>query len=191
MLRRSQSNLIASHCRYAKRVVTMRLEDTQTFVRDLPLTFKFKRLLCIKPLQFWARLALGAIFIAASIDKIHHPAAFAQMLFNYHILPASLINPTAILLPWLELILGLLLVAGYWLPGAVTLANILLLTFFGALLANKVRGVDVPCGCFDTNAQAPPATSWYLLRDAGFILLGGYLFYAEIIRRKGTVSSRK
>lgn len=169
----------------------MRLEDSPTLTRDLPLTSIFRKLLFVKPLKCWVRLALGIIFIAASIDKIYHPAAFAQMLFNYQILPGSFINPTAIVLPWVELTLGVLLLTGCWLPGAVTLANLLLIVFFSALISNKIRGVDVPCGCFDTNAEAPPATTWYLLRDAGFILLGGYLFYAEVIRRNKAVKARE
>ncbi len=65
-----------------------------------------------------ARLLLGGIFVFASIDKILHPAAFADAVYNYQILPDSLINLTAVFLPWLELILGGCLIAGVWLPGA-------------------------------------------------------------------------
>ena len=63
-----------------------------------------------------ARLILGVIFIYASIDKIFHPAAFAEAVYNYQILPDALINLTAIVLPWLELILGAFLILGLWLP---------------------------------------------------------------------------
>ncbi len=44
------------------------------------------------PLLFWVRLLVGAIFLAASIDKILDPGAFAQVVYNYQILPDSFIN---------------------------------------------------------------------------------------------------
>lgn len=82
-------------------------------------------------LALCARIFLGAVFIYASIDKIIHPEAFAKAIFNYQILPEALINLTAILLPWLELVMGVLLVLGIWQQGAVFLANVLLGFFSG------------------------------------------------------------
>lgn len=148
------------------------------------------RLLTTKPLQFWIRLLLGAIFVVASIDKIWHPAPFAQAVYNYQILPDAAVNLTAIILPGLELALGLLLVFGLWLPGAVLLANLLLAAFFGALLFNIARGLNVHCGCFTTSTEGDPATTWYLIRDSSFLILGGYLFYKELIAGKAVSSEQ-
>jgi cobalt-zinc-cadmium efflux system protein len=127
-----------------------------------------------------ARLVLGAVFIFAGIDKIRHPGAFSEVIYNYQVLPDQLINGTAILLPWLELILGGCLVAGLWLPGAIVLTNMLLLTFFGALLFNVARGLNINCGCFSTSTEPVGGTTmaWYVLRDSFFLLLGGRLFFA-------------
>ncbi len=118
------------------------------------------------------RLLLGALFIAASIDKIIHPADFANIIFNYQILPYNLINITAILLPWLELFLGIIIAAGILLPGAALAANLLLATFFLALVVNLLRGIDVHCGCFSTKVIGTPHTAWYIARDSFFLLLG-------------------
>jgi uncharacterized membrane protein YphA (DoxX/SURF4 family) len=137
-----------------------------------------------KPLQFWIRLVLGAIFIIASADKIANPGGFAQAVHNYQILPDALINLTAIILPWLELFLGIFLIVGFWLPGTVTLANGLLVVFFGSLVFNVARGLDVHCGCFSTSTDGNPTTAWYLIRDAAFLLMGAYLFVAVVISRK-------
>ncbi len=86
-----------------------------------------------------ARLLLGGIFIYASVDKILYPAGFAQTIHNYQLLPDILVNITAVVLPWIELFLGLFLILGLWLPGAAVLTNLLLLggfvlfkTFWGA-----------------------------------------------------------
>lgn len=136
-----------------------------------------------KPLLFWVRVILGAVFILASADKIYQPEAFAQMIYNYQILPGALVNISAIVLPWVELLLGCLLLFGWWLPGAVTLANLLLAAFFGALLFNTARGLNVHCGCFSTSTQGGPATAWYLVRDGFFLLMGGYLAFKVFINR--------
>jgi len=87
-----------------------------------------------------ARLIMAGIFIYASIDKIAHPAAFAKDVYNYQILPDALVNLTALVLPWLELLLGLCLLAGVWMPGVVLWANGLLLVFLAALLFNMAGG---------------------------------------------------
>lgn len=126
----------------------------------------FKYLLLI------TRIALGAIFIAAAIGKIVYPAEFAKIVYNYKILPDSAINLVSIILPWLEVLLGGLIIAGMWLPGAVVLANALLLTFFGALIYNVARGLNIHCGCFSLATSGSPQTTWYIIRDSLFLLLG-------------------
>ena len=75
------------------------------------------------------RWVLGGIFAFASIDKILHPQSFAELIYNYQILPGAWINLTALMLPWLELLLGLLLIFGKWLRPAVILTNLLLVAF--------------------------------------------------------------
>ena len=53
------------------------------------------------------RFLLGFIFIYASYEKILDPAKFARDISNYHVVPFGLENTIAIILPWLELIIGL------------------------------------------------------------------------------------
>jgi len=131
-----------------------------------------------------ARLTLSGIFIYASLDKIAHPAAFAKDVYNYQILPDALINLTALVLPWLELFLGLCLLAGIWLPGAVLTVNGLMVVFLGALVFNLARGLDINCGCFDTGSAVPTMSAgFYLLRDAGFLGVGVFLFYTVFLHR--------
>jgi len=153
-----------------------------------------KRFFLNKPIYFWVRLILGIIFVLASIDKIIHPAAFAKAVYNYQILPEALINLTAIILPWLELILGISLILGLWLPGAVLLANLLLVSFFGALVFNLARGLDVQCGCFITSQEAISnlCMCLYVIRDGIFLLLGIYLL-SHIFsgKRKALTTSTK
>jgi uncharacterized membrane protein YphA (DoxX/SURF4 family) len=131
-----------------------------------------------------ARLILGGVFIFSSLDKIIHPAAFAEAVYNYQILPDTLITLTAMILPWLELILGIFLVLGLWLPGAALLINLLLVTFFGALVFNLARGLDINCGCFSTSQESTSlCMCLYVIRDVIFFLLGLYLFSYVLFRK--------
>jgi cobalt-zinc-cadmium efflux system protein len=124
-----------------------------------------------------ARLILGGVFIYASLDKILHPAAFAQAVFNYQILPAQLINLMALILPWLELILGVLLLSGIWLSGAVLGVNLLMIIFLGALVFNTARGLNISCGCFSTETTASALSWWDVLRDVFFFGLSACLLF--------------
>jgi uncharacterized membrane protein YphA (DoxX/SURF4 family) len=117
------------------------------------------------------RLILGAVFIYASLDKILHPGAFAQAVFNYQVLPGQLVNLTALILPWVELILGACLLSNRWMTGAAGLAAVLMTVFIGLILFNLARGLNISCGCFSTNPEEGPMDKLTLLRDALFLVL--------------------
>jgi uncharacterized membrane protein YphA (DoxX/SURF4 family) len=135
-----------------------------------------------------ARLILGVVFIYASIDKILHPATFAEAVYNYQILPDMLINLTAIILPWLELLLGIFLVLGVCLQGVVFLSNMLLAIFFGALVFSLARGLDINCGCFSTSQTTSNlCMCLYVIRDSVFLIPAFFLFYCTFLRKKQTM----
>ena len=121
------------------------------------------------------RLFLGAVFLYASYDKVLNPEAFAKAVYNYQILPDIAVNLAALLLPWLELLLGVCPVTGIWLSGATLISSGLMAVFIGALVFNLMRGLDIHCGCFSTEATAGPADLWTVLRDVGFLALSLWL----------------
>ncbi|MFO7785568.1 MAG: MauE/DoxX family redox-associated membrane protein [Desulfatiglandales bacterium] len=126
-----------------------------------------------------ARLILGVVFIYAAIDKIIHPAAFAEVVYNYQILPDYLINLTALVLPWLELVVGIFLVLGLFREGSVFIVTGLMVAFLSAMIFNLARGLDIHCGCFSSavgNTNGAPM-AWYVIRDGLFLVPALYLFY--------------
>ncbi|MFO7685946.1 MAG: cation diffusion facilitator family transporter [Desulfobacterales bacterium] len=135
------------------------------------------------------RLLLGAVFLYASYDKILNPEAFAQAVYNYQILPDAVVNLTALALPWLELLLGVCLVTGVWLPGATVTSAGLLLIFIGALVFNQVRGLDIHCGCFSTETTDGPVDLWTVVRDIGFLAVSVYLTLSVFFLRPAVFSS--
>ena len=98
------------------------------------------------PLIF--RVILGIIFIYASYDKILDPSGFSRNIHNFHVTPIAVENLAALIIPWLELIIGIFLIFGLFLEGATSI-TIALLVFFIVILSQAVfRGIDIHCGCF-------------------------------------------
>ena len=113
------------------------------------------------------RISVGALFLYAGIIKTGDPAGFATAINNYQILPVWAINPAAIILPWIEILLGITLIVGFWIEGASLFAAVLFAVFSIALAFNLVRGLDISCGCF--SASPKKINGLYFLRD--FILM--------------------
>jgi uncharacterized membrane protein YphA (DoxX/SURF4 family) len=139
------------------------------------------------------QIALGAVFVAAAIPKIADPPAFAHMIYNYRLMPGGLVNALALVMPWIELVVGILLIAGVWKREAALVAAAVLLVFLGAIGWNLARGHAVDCGCFDvrsagkTPEQLLTEMKWVLLRDVGLLLLAGQVLLATSLE----VSARR
>jgi len=111
------------------------------------------------------RVALGAVFIVASLDKIQNPEAFATTIANYRLLPYKVINGIAIVLPWLEVVTGTLLVLGVWIRAGTMIVCGLLMVFSIAIAQALARGLDISCGCFATNPDSEKMSLWTLSWD--------------------------
>ena len=127
-----------------------------------------------KYLLLFSRLILGVIFIVAGIDKIANPDAFSASIEAYKLLPYSLINVVALIIPWIELICGIFLVGGVYLRGASALLSILLVVFIFAIISAMMRELKIDCGCFGKEHATP--VSWMkVLEDLGLFVLGIHL----------------
>jgi putative oxidoreductase len=111
------------------------------------------------------RVALGGVFIVASIDKLRNPEAFATAIANYRLLPYTIINAIAIGLPWLEVMTGTVLVLGVWIRASTMIVWGLLFAFSVAISQALFRGLDISCGCFSTNPNAARMSWWTLIWD--------------------------
>jgi uncharacterized membrane protein YphA (DoxX/SURF4 family) len=106
------------------------------------------------------------------------------MVYNYRLLPGALVNALALVMPWIELLVGILLVVGAWRREAALVAAVLLVVFLGAIGWNLARGHAIDCGCFDvrsagkTPEQLLADMKWVMLRDVGLLLLAGQVLLA-------------
>ena len=93
---------------------------------------------------------------------------------SYQILPLRMVELAAKSLPWVELLIGILLIGGRWMRVSATLASLLLLMFFGLMIRAYAKGMEINCGCFGPGE----AISWITLLRDGSMLAGSLLLTA-------------
>lgn len=105
------------------------------------------------------RIFIGGYFLYAAIPKIIEPLAFATSISHYGLLPSWSVNAYALVLPWLELLIGGCLVIGYSIRTNAILAGLLILMFTAAVGYAVVLGLSIDCGCF--GADGGEEVSWF------------------------------
>jgi uncharacterized membrane protein YphA (DoxX/SURF4 family) len=116
------------------------------------------------------RVAIGAIFVVAGASKVGHAAEFAAQIAGFRLLPEAVVAPMALVLPFLEILLGGYLIVGLFTRAAAWAAVALFALFDVAIASAVVRGMTVSCGCFGPNDKT--VTTWpEVARDAIFVLL--------------------
>ena len=134
------------------------------------------------------QLALGAIFVAAALPKLTDPPSFAHMVYNYRLVPGGLINISALVMPWVEILIGLALILGVWVRPARWIIATMLVVFIVAIGINLLRNNAIDCGCFDVSAAGKTheeriADMWFvILRDTGMRLMCAQLAWANRVR---------
>lgn len=131
-----------------------------------------------KVLTICARGLLAVTFVWAAWHKVLEPGEFALTVATYQILPLSLVNLQAIGLPMVELVVGVMLVAGLWTRESALVTVGMNAMFIVAILITLYRGEEIMCGCF-ASAEAGHQIGWDLvLRDLGLLAVGVYLAWA-------------
>lgn len=118
-----------------------------------------------------ARLVIGIVFIMASLDKIIAPDPFAHSIINYNMVPFELVNLMALILPWLELLVGTALVLGIWVRTTAALSGAMLVMFIGAVSAAMIQGLNINCGCFSQTGEGTKVGWPKVLENTGMTVL--------------------
>ena len=121
------------------------------------------------------RLDLGGVFLLACHDKILHPSGFALDVATYQLLPLQLVNLQALVLPWLELFVGLMLVVAFRTRAAALLVNAMMVMFMAALVWALMQGLDMGCGCFASEGGDDPISWHTIVRDGIWLAMGLYI----------------
>ena len=127
-----------------------------------------KNILANPFLTIISRIIVGVVFVSYGVDKIITPKDFAHSILNYQILPPSMVNIMALVLPWIEVIGGILLLLGIRLRASAFLLGLLLVTFIMAISAAMLRGLEINCGC---SAHSEPVGFQKILEDSLYLAL--------------------
>lgn len=126
-----------------------------------------------------SRLILGGVLLAAGLLKYQHLDKSQMAVRAYELLPVSLANFLGIVLPFVEIAVGVLLVIGAGVRISALVGGVLMGAFMIGIAQAWARGLSIDCGCFGGGGQVEPGTANYLpelLRDGGLALLAIYLF---------------
>jgi len=97
------------------------------------------------------RITLGALFLYSGIVKVRHPQQFLSTVYEYQLVGAEIGKMIAIGLPFLEIVLGLSLIIGVNVAGALVCSALLGALFTAATASALRRGLQISCGCFGTS----------------------------------------
>jgi len=138
-----------------------------------------RKLLSNDYLTMLCRLFIGGLFIYSALDKIAHPEQFARIVYNYHLVPAVLINLFALAFPMTEFIGGVCLIVGFFYTGSRNYFGLLMIVFVFAIGINVLRGVDLECGCFTVSSRAKSTGIGLIVRDLALFIPGIFLFFSR------------
>jgi uncharacterized membrane protein YphA (DoxX/SURF4 family) len=141
------------------------------------------------------RLLLGLVFVYAAWVKLFGThwtwpphlepwELFALAISSYDILPLKYVELVAKTLPWMELAIGLMLLAGRGLRIAATVMSLLLMVFFGLMVRAFAQGKEISCGCF---GPGEIISWWTLLRDGSMLAGALLLTWIAFQRQRQTV----
>jgi uncharacterized membrane protein YphA (DoxX/SURF4 family) len=144
--------------------------------------FNFRRMV------IWiGRLVLGGIFVYAGFSKLLMPnnahlwpmfflkfsismniSVFAQQIESYKMISPEASQLVAHTLPFLEIVLGLLLLIGWRLRIWATAITVIMMGFLAVVTRAYLLHMDINCGCFGTPEKL---TGMTVVRDAAFAAL--------------------
>jgi uncharacterized membrane protein YphA (DoxX/SURF4 family) len=136
-------------------------------------------------LTLLARLLLGGVLLVAGGLKVSKPTDSANAVAAYKLLPINVAHLFGYALPWFEVALGILLIAGILLRPAAIAGGLIMLVFIAAIASAWARGLLLDCGCFGGGGEIDPSLADQvhrtyfieIMRDLGLALTALYLYF--------------
>jgi uncharacterized membrane protein YphA (DoxX/SURF4 family) len=125
-----------------------------------------------------ARLILGIILIWAGLTKVTKPSVSAQAVRAYQLLSYDVAGYVGYALPVLEILVGLLLVAGLFTRASAAVGGLLMLAFIFGISWAWAHGYSIDCGCFGGGGTIAASQTQYpleIMRDVGTAACAAWL----------------
>jgi uncharacterized membrane protein YphA (DoxX/SURF4 family) len=121
-------------------------------------------------LSLLVRVFIGGYFVVAAVPKIIEPLAFATSIMHYGLVPSWSVNAIALILAWLELIVGIGLIMGIRTKVQALFCGGMLVAFTLAVAYAVVLGLKIDCGCF--GASGGEEVSWLKVAKNSAMIIG-------------------
>jgi uncharacterized membrane protein YphA (DoxX/SURF4 family) len=125
-----------------------------------------------------ARLLTGGVWIVAGLIKLPDPAGSIRAVRAYDLLPESVVPTVGLVLPLLEVVVGLCLVLGLLTRTMAVVSALLFVAFIIGIASAWARGLEIDCGCFGGGGELEGASAKYpgeIARDVGLLLASLWL----------------
>jgi uncharacterized membrane protein YphA (DoxX/SURF4 family) len=123
------------------------------------------------------RIGLGCMFLYSSLPKIRQPYDFLSSVYKYELVGPKLGLLIAMVLPWIELMVGVCLLGGIFVGGALLVSIVMGAMFTFVVDSALYRDLEISCGCF----SAAGAIGYDTLIRACAIMLVSIAAYTTVI----------
>jgi putative oxidoreductase len=120
------------------------------------------------------RILIGGLLLTTGILKVGHPAELAAAIAGFRLLPAGIVGPMALALPYFELLSGAYLLAGLFTRVVAIVAAMQFCLYGAAIGSALVRHIPANCGCFgpgDTAVADWPHVAFDLVLAAASVFI--------------------
>lgn len=124
------------------------------------------------------RLVLAGVALWAGAAKVSDLEASVRAVRAYEVLPGVLADIAGYALPVVEIIIGVLLLAGLLTRYVAAVNGLLLLAFIAGVASAWARGLSIDCGCFGGGGAVDPDETQYLtvlVRDSALLAASAFL----------------
>lgn len=124
------------------------------------------------------RLSMAGILVAAAVPKMLDVDESVRAVRAYRLLPEAVVPLVGTALPYLELVLAVVLIAGVFTRWAAIAWLVMMAGFVFGVAWAWAKGYSIDCGCFGGGGDVAEGTTDYpghMLERAGFVALGVFL----------------
>jgi uncharacterized membrane protein YphA (DoxX/SURF4 family) len=125
-----------------------------------------------------ARLVAGGVWLVAGAIKVPNGAESVRAVRAYRILPEAVVPTVGHMLPAVEIVIGLALIAGVLTRAVAVVSALLFVAFIIGISSAWARGLQIDCGCFGGGGYDADATEkypWEIARDLGLLFASLWL----------------